>query len=98
FGVFQRRRDDDILVGGSNLDVCHPERLEGIDVRPSRTGISGLEEAAALLAAIATAVLEGSTSIATVRPPHWMLGWNGITEGGSAQADTPRLNTMMLKD
>jgi hypothetical protein len=32
------------------------------------------------LAAIATAVLSGLTATATVRPPHFTLGWNCATE------------------
>jgi hypothetical protein len=50
------------------------------------------------LAAIATAVFSGLTSTATVRPPHLMLGWNSVTEGEPAHADTPRLIARTLKD
>src|SRR6266436_7695311 len=35
------------------------------------------------LAAMAVAVLAGLTVTAIVRPPHFTLGWNGVTDGGS---------------
>jgi hypothetical protein len=39
------------------------------------------------LAAIATAELDGLTSTATVRPPHFTFGWKGVTAGiGSPNA------------